>query len=345
VTASGLGWIARPRIAPTPRRTLYREGSASLLHFAPSRRAAPEACLRPTGAGRAATTPVLLVPSLINRWYVLDLRPGASLVEVLVSAGLDVYLLDWGVPGDEDRYLTWDDVLDRLARAVRRTRRAARAERVSLLGYCMGGTLAAIQAALEPDRVAALIDLLGPIDFAHGGALRRMVDPRWFDADAVAAAGNVSPYQMQAGFAALRPTLDLGKLVGLVDLARADPAAREAFAALETWARDNIPFPAAAYRTYLRELYQDNALAAGRHHALGRTVDLADIRCPVMTIVADRDTICPPAAALALSDLVSSKQRDVLAVPGGHVGAVVGRGAKASVHAPLAQWLIDASES
>jgi polyhydroxyalkanoate synthase len=325
---NAFGWIARPHLAPSPRRTLYREGSARLVHFQPSHDVAP-----------AAAPPVLLVPSLINRWYVLDLRPGASLVEALVAAGLDVYLLDWGIPGDEDRHLTWDDVLARLARAVRRTRRAARGERVSLVGYCMGGTLAAIHAALEPDEVAALVDLLGPIDFAHGGALRRMVDPRWFDADAVAAAGNVSPQQMQAGFAALRPTLDIGKLVGLVDLAFGDRAAREAFAALETWATDNIPFPAAAYRTYLRELYQDNALAAGRHHALGRRVDLAAIRCPLMTIVAERDTICPPAAALALGDHVSSTSRHILSVPGGHVGAVVGSRAPAAVHAPLASWL------
>ncbi len=327
----GFGWIARPRLAPTPRRPLYREGSATLVHFQP-----------PAGVGPAAAPPVLLVPSLINRWYVLDLRPGASLVEALLAAGLDVYLLDWGVPGDEDRYLTWDDVLARLARAVRRTRRAARQARVSLLGYCMGGTLAAIHAALEPDPVAALVDLAGPIDFAHGGPLRRMVDPRWFDADAVADAGNVSPQQMQAGFAALRPTLDLGKLIGLVDLALADPSAREAFAALETWASDNIPFPAAAYRTYLRDLYQDNALTAGRHRARGRAVALGAIRCPVMTVVAERDTICPPAAALALNDHVSSSRRDVLAVPGGHVGAVVGSRSRHSVHLPLARWLIDA---
>ncbi len=330
----GFGWIARPRIAPSPRRTLYREGSASLVHFQPV-----------PGAPPPDAPPVLLVPSLINRWYVLDLRPGASLVEALCAAGLDVYLIDWGVPGDEDRYLTWDDVLARLARAVRRTRRAARADRVSLVGYCLGGTLAAIHAALDADGVAALVDLLGPIDFAHGGALRRMVDRRWFDADAVAAAGNVSPAQMQAGFAALRPTLDIGKLVGLVDLAAADPAAREAFAALETWASDNIPFPAAAYRTYLSELYQDNALAAGRHTALGRPVDLSAIRCPVMTIVAERDTICPPSAALALNQLVSSTRRDILSVPGGHVGAVVGGRAKASVHDPLAAWLVDAPEN
>lgn len=324
---STLDWIARPRIAPSPRRTLYREGSAQLVHFEASPAASP-----------ASAPPVLLIPSLINRWYVFDLRPGASLVEALVGAGLDVYLLDWGIPEDEDRHLGWDDVLSRLARAVRRTLRASGHDRLSLLGYCLGGTLAAIHAALEPAGVAALIDLAGPIDFAAGGALRHMVDPRWFDADAIASAGNVLPAQMQAGFTALRPTLQVGKLIALLDLP-ADPAAREAFVALETWAGDNIPFPAAAYRTYLTELYQDNALVAGRHRARGRRVDLGAITCPTLAIVADRDNICPPDAALALHRHTASTRRDTLAVPGGHVGAVIGSRAAASTYAPLAAWL------
>ena len=75
-------------LAPTPRDTLFREGTAALYRFRSAEGAAP----RPNRA------PLLLVPSLINRWYVLDLRPGASLARALVDAGFDVYCLDWGVP-------------------------------------------------------------------------------------------------------------------------------------------------------------------------------------------------------------------------------------------------------
>ena len=82
-----------------------REGGARLLHFR---------------SEATVAKPILLVPSLINRWYVLDLRPGASLVEALVCGGFDVWLLDWGVPEPEDRYLDWDSVLRRRGRAVRR---------------------------------------------------------------------------------------------------------------------------------------------------------------------------------------------------------------------------------
>ena len=87
-----------------------------------------------------------------------------------------------------------------------------------MLGYCMGGTLTAIHAAQFPDELAALVTLAAPIDFEAGGMLRRMVDPRWFDADAISDAGNVAPAQMQAGFSALRPTLDASKLVSMPEL-------------------------------------------------------------------------------------------------------------------------------
>ena len=315
------------QLAPTPRDTLHRDGTASLYRF---RRAAA-----PSGGGGL---PLLLVPSMINRWYVLDLREGASVAGALTRAGIDTFCLDWGVPEDEDRYLTWDDVQLRLGRAVRAVRRATGAPRVGLLGYCMGGTLAGIYAACHPDHVAALVNLAGPFDFSKAGFLGEMVDARYFDAEAVAAAGNVSPAQMQAGFTALRPTTQLAKGVGLLDRGL-DPAARASFEALETWASDNVPFPGAAYATYIAELYQQNLLVQGKHHVCGRRVDLGDIRCPVLTVVADRDTICPPAAATALNEGSGSADREVLTVAGGHVGAVVGGKAPRVLYPALVSWL------
>jgi polyhydroxyalkanoate synthase subunit PhaC len=314
-----------PQLAPTPRDTLAREGTARLYRF--------------VGAGNVKRqgAPLLLVPSMINRWYVLDLRPGSSLVAALVGAGLDVFCLDWGAPEDEDRYLGWDDILARLRRMVRRTMTAAGSDKVGILGYCMGGTLSAIYSALHPEQVAALANLAGPIDFAKGGALTHMVNPSWFDADAIADAGNVAPHQMQAGFVALRPTLELSKIVSMPDVV-ADPAAQTSFRALEAWASDNIAFPADAYRTYIKDLYQGNRLVAGTHRALGRAVDLGAIRCPALAIVADRDQICPPAAATALLDHVSTQDTTTLRVPGGHVGAVVGSRAARELYPAVAAW-------
>jgi len=310
---------------PTPRDTVFTDGTAQLYRF------------RSSPAARGSSLPVLLVPSLINRWHVLDLRTGASLAGALVDAGLDVFCLDWGVPEDEDRYLSWDDVLARLARMVRRVRRETGAPQVGLLGYCIGGTLTAIHTALEPDSVAALVNLAGPIDFSEGGFLRHMVDERWFDPEAISAAGNMSAAQMQAGFVALRPTSQLSKWVSFFDRLT-DPQRLEAFMALEEWASANIAFPAAAYSRYIRELYQQNALVRGEHAVSGRRVDLSRIHCPLLTVVTDRDVICPPAAAQALNDRSSSVDQSVLAIPGGHVGAVVGGSAPKELYPKLSAW-------
>jgi polyhydroxyalkanoate synthase subunit PhaC len=315
-----------PRLMPTPRDVVLRDGTAALLRF--------RGATNPNPAG----LPVVLVPSLINQWYVLDLRPGASLVAALVDAGFDVWCLDWGAPEPEDRHRSWTDVLDRLGRMLRRVRRETGADRTGLLGYCMGGTLCAIHTALHPTEIAALVDLAGPIDFAQGGALRRMVDRAWFDADAIADAGNVAPAQMQAGFVALRPTLDVAKYASMPDLAT-DPAGREAFLALDAWASDNIAFPGDAYRTYIGELYQDNRLIAGTHRVRGVAARLEAITCPTLAIVADRDAICPAPAAIALTERVGSRDTLVLRVPGGHVGAVVGSRASREMYPALAEWL------
>ncbi|MBK8253746.1 MAG: alpha/beta fold hydrolase [Polyangiaceae bacterium] len=313
-------------LSPTAKDTIFREGTAQLYRF------------RPEGGKAKEGLPLLLIPSLINRWYVLDLREKASFAGAMVRAGIDTYCLDWGIPEDEDRYLTWEHVLARLGRAVRMVQKHTGAPKVGILGYCMGGTLSTIWTAQNPDKVAALINLAGPIDFSQAGLLGHMVQPAWFDVGAIAAAGNVSPSQMQSGFVAMRPTLQMAKWVGLA--ARAgDKDAREAFDAMEEWSNDNVPFPAAAYETYIRELYQGNKLVAGTHYAAGKRVDLKNITCPVLTIIAERDTICPPAAATALNENCGSSDKSVIAVPGGHVGAVIGSKASSVMYPKTAAWL------
>ncbi len=322
-------------VAATPKDAILKIGTATLYRF---RGAQPQ-----DAAGvplRSNATPLFLVPSMINRWFVLDLRPGASLVESLVRARpqRSVYLLDWGIAEDEDRYFSWDDVLARLRHAARAVRRDSGAQKYALLGYCMGGTLAAIHAALHPGEIAALVNLLGPIDFSKAGLLGELVDPKHFDAQAIADAGNLPAWQMQSGFSAMRPTLPIAKWIGIA-LRMHDPKAREAFDALEAWSQDNVPFPGAAYATYIRDLYQSNALVRGEHRVAGKRVDLGKIKAPVMSIVADRDAICPPDAATALGDFSGASVKDVLRVSGGDVGAVVGSKASKVLYPAVAAWL------
>lgn len=312
-------------IASTPKDAVLRDGGATLYRF--------------RGSRSVKAAPVLLVPSMINRWYVLDLRSKASVAEALAGAGLDVFLLDWGVPRPEDRDFSWADAVARLERMVKRVLRETKASQLTLLGYCMGATLASVHASLHPQHYAGFVNLLGPVDFVYAGLLGRLTDEHWFDAGLVADAGNVTAEQMQAGFTLLRPTAQIAKWVNFVDKLF-DPAFRESFEALETWASDNIPFPAEAYRTYMTDLYQKNLLVQGKHYVAGRRVDLSSITCPVLTVTAERDAICPPKAALALNESVGSKAKaSVVSVPGGHVGAVVGSKAADKLYPQLIAFM------
>src|SRR5262249_12035119 len=130
-----------PLVGSTPHSVVWSENKWRLLRFSPR---------QPRYA-----TPVLMVPSLINRWYVLDLGPGRSLIEWLVAQGHDVFCIDWGTPGDEDRYLTWDDIAGRyVGRALRIAARYGRSGEAHVLGYCLGGTIAVSYVAAFPERVA-----------------------------------------------------------------------------------------------------------------------------------------------------------------------------------------------
>ncbi|MBN2360713.1 MAG: alpha/beta fold hydrolase [Deltaproteobacteria bacterium] len=325
----GLPWLpALAEVAPTPHQVLDQRNKARLLRY--RRATAPR-----------WRTPVLLVPSFINRAYILDLTRGFSLVQHLLDRGLDVFMIDWGVPGDEDRLIAFDDMIEpMLARAVRVTCRAAAIDRVAIVGYCMGGTLAICHAALHPERIALLVNMLGPVDFEQAGMLGDWTDPRRFDPDLLADAyGNMPPLLMQYGFQMLRPLAALSKLVKSLG-GELDPDAARFFDALDRWSWDNIPFPGDAYRRYVRELYQRNALFRGTLQIRGRLVDPRRIRCPVLTLCADQDHINPPAAARALGSLLDpATAYDEICIKGGHVSAVVGPRGQKELWPALSSWL------
>ncbi len=318
-----LGLITRPKpkVGLTPADVVFRENKWSLLHY------------RPRPSGLAFTTAVLLVPSLINRHYVLDLMPGKSLVEYLVAQGHDVFCLDWGIPGPEDRYLSFEAITDGyLGRALRKTAALSAASRVHVLGYCMGGTLAAIHAARHPERFASFAALAAPVHFAEAGMLSGWSRSNALDLDAMlAACGNVPWQLIQSAFGLLRPTMPLSKAVMVIDRAESREFL-DAFVALETWGSDNVPIPGQFYRRYLQDLYRDDALINGTFSLGGQRVNLSSICCPTLVVTFESDNIVPTACATPLLSLISSRDKQHLHLPGGHVGAVV------SMHAAKGLW-------
>jgi polyhydroxyalkanoate synthase len=330
-TALRLAGVARKGLPPvglTPHDEVWRENKWRLLRFRATRPAAER-----------WRTPILLVPSLINRWYILDLRPGKSFAQYLVDAGHDVYIIDWGTPADEDRFLTFDDIADRyLGRAIRKVAAASPDGVAHVLGYCLGGTLAAIHTAANPAQVASLVALAAPIDFRHAGILGTWTRSPGFDVGAlVDGFGNVPWQLMQASFQMLKPTLNAQKLVTVVDRAW-DDEFLDGFLATERWGNDNVSFPGECYRRYIGELYQENRLVGGTMRLAGRAARLDAIECPVLAVTFEHDHIVPTASAAALLDHVSSPDKAQLHLHGGHVGAVVSRKAASGLWPQLSRW-------
>lgn len=319
-----------PKVGQTPCDVVFAENKWRLLRYR-----------RPAGGGASGSRglPVLLIPSLINRHYVLDLMPGKSFVEYLVEIGHDVFLVDWGTPEDEDRFVTFDDICDRyLGRAVRKTARIAGAGRVHLLGYCLGGTLTAIYTAVHPEHVASLATLAAPIAFRDDGLLSTWTRTRSFDLDAlVAGFGNVPWPLMQASFHMLRPTMGLSKAVSLADRAW-DDEFLDGFFAIEKWGNDNVSFPGACYQRYIEELYRGDALIAGTFTLSGHPARLEAIRCPTLAVTFEHDNIVPWQSAAVLLDRIGATEKERLHLPGGHVGAVVSKKARAGLWPALSSF-------
>lgn len=308
-----------PPVGTTPADVIHRENKWRLLRYRAS-------------TPRRYNTPVLLVPSLINRHYVLDLLPGKSFAEYLVGRGHDVFTIDWGTPGDEDRYLTFDDIADRyMGRALLRTGQATNQPKAHVLGYCLGGTLAAMHAAVHPDAMASIVALAAPIRFADDGLLSAWTRTPTFNARALLDAfGNVPWQLMQSAFHMLRPTLNLAKGVHFLDRAWDDEFI-DGFVALETWGNDNVSFPGECYRQYLEEIYRADGLMKKTFAMGGKPVDLGRVTCPTLAITFEHDHIVPWKSASALLEIISSSDKEHVHLPGGHVGAVVSRAASKSL--------------
>src|SRR4051794_964078 len=186
----------RPALGATPRDVVWKRDKAQLWRY---RGTAPLRCAQP----------LLIVTSLVSRSYILDLLPGSSSVEFLRAQGFDVYLLDWGVPDHldaENRLETYVD--EYLPRAVDAMLRESGTAELTMVGYCLGGVLAALYAAgHEDERVRNLVLLATPVDFsAMGPMVAALQEGRLGPDDIVDESGNVPADVLYSGFFMMAPT-------------------------------------------------------------------------------------------------------------------------------------------
>jgi polyhydroxyalkanoate synthase len=323
-------YLARTtEVGTTPHEAVLVRGTFKLLRY---RRETPA----------TYAEPVLFCYALINRPYILDLRPDKSIVRRYLEQGLDVYMIDWGAPTDADCELGLADYVygflqDSIAFVLREHRIAS----LHLLGYCMGGTLAAIFTALQPRAIRTLTLLASPIDFGGRESLLNVwVDAKYFDVDRfVDAFGNCPAWFLQMCFLFVKPVQNLiEKRISLYENLT-DAAFVTNYFALECWVNDNIPVAGEAFREFVKKLYQQNELVRGEFHLGEDRVDLAQIACPLLLLTAESDHLVPPASTEGIRPHVGSQDVEVIKIAAGHVGLVVSSKAQKAVWPAATRWL------
>ncbi|MFZ5780506.1 MAG: alpha/beta fold hydrolase [Pseudomonadota bacterium] len=311
--------------------TVWQEGNTQLLDYGATHRV----------ARRRGTRAVLVVPSLINRWEVLDLTAEKSLLRAMAAQGLRPYLVDWGTPDAEERRFDCTAYVARLERALSYvTRRARRAPAV--MGYCMGGTLAVALAARRPRSVAGLALLAAPWDFhadRTGHAFLLSAGPTL--AEFADKAGELPVDVLQTLFWSLDPWLAVKKFGRFLGMDPAGEPARE-FVLLEDWLNDGAPLAGPTARECLVGWYGENLPGAGRWSVGGKRIVPSNIKVPSLVMIPSGDRIVPPLSAAALADPKRGLKRATrIDVPLGHIGMVVSSRARERCWTPLIDWLRD----
>jgi polyhydroxyalkanoate synthase len=320
-------------VGTAPYELIHEDGKMKLLHYLPQSK-------------KTHDVPLLIIYALINKPYILDLQPDRSVIRNLLSEGFDVYMIDWGTPTDVDRYVSLDDYVNwYIDDVVDIICQRHKMDSISILGYCMGGTLSVMYVATHPEKVRNFILMAAPLDFgADMGLLKLWAQKGYYDPDKlVEIVGNVPGEFLNFGFLLLDPVSNLySKYVNFVDKVD-DEEFVKMFFRMEKWINDGIPLAGEAYREFIRKLYQENQIVKNQLRLNGQKVDLNNITMPLLSLVATYDHLVPPESSRGFNDLCPSKDRKMMEFPTGHIGLSVSSAIHKKMWPEVALWLKERS--
>ncbi|ELY80929.1 class III poly(R)-hydroxyalkanoic acid synthase subunit PhaC [Natrinema pallidum] len=320
-------------VGQTPSEVVYEENKLELLHYEPM-------------TEEQHDVPILIVYALINKPYILDLQPDRSVVQTLLEAGFDVYLIDWGEPSTLDRSLSIGDYVNRyIDNCVDVVREWSGRDSINILGYCMGGTMSAMYASLHPDNVENLALMASGLCFAgDGGVLELWGGEEYYDPEVVTETfDNVPAGFLDVGFALMDPVANnVTKYVRFYDNME-DEDFVENFARMERWLDEGIDMAGVAYEEFIRDIYQDNKLYENELTLNGDHVDISNIDMPVLQIVAEYDHLIPPMASKPFNDAIASEDTDILEFATGHIGMSVSSRSHEELWPQVCAWFEERS--
>ena len=294
--------------------------------------------------GGDATSPSLLVVAApIKRPYIWDLAPSVSVIRHCLHHGLNVHLLEWvpDSPGAGSRGL--DDCATAIADCLRKLASRGAGDKPFLIGHSLGGTLAAIFAALTPESLAGLVLLCAPLCFRAGesrfrDALVSLASPlpnaERFPGSLLS---HMSALASPGTFIWSRLT-DAASSVG-------DYRAMEIHARVERWALDEVPVPGELMHQMIELLYRQNGFCRGSLPVCGRRIGPADLSVPTLAVLTTSDDLAPAASITPFVDALGTSDARIIAYPGEtgvalqHLGPLIGREAHALVWPEIVSWI------
>ena len=289
---------------------------------------------------RTAKTPIVFVYALMNKSYILDLQPDKSWLRNLLSQGFNVYLIDWKTPTNIDKYASFDDYVNfYIDDCVNLVSKENSVEKLTLHGYCLGSTMAAMYTTLHQEKVRNLVTIAPIIDTENDGTVLANF-ARHLDVDKVIdTCGNFPREYLYACFSMLKPFKQgVNKYINLVE--NIDNANFvQNFLRMEKWLYDTPTIAGETFKQWIEDIYQKNLLVKNEMKIGENNIDLSKIRVPLLNIVAEEDHLVSPQCSVALNDSVSSLDKRLMHFHTGHVGLIASSYSQNNVLPKVGQWL------
>lgn len=312
--------------AYNPRQLVFQRDKVKLYHYRPRKK-------------RPHQIPLLVVFATVNRPEILDLFPEKSFIGGLLQNGMDVYLLDWGYPDINDFAISIDDyVTEYLKSCVDFICETTEAPQINLLGICQGGVITLSYTSLY-DNIKNLVLISTPIDFqTKENVISHMFNK--LDVDGlISISKNLSGLWLTNFFISLRPFELVGKkYLRFIDNVE-DEAFVQRFLRVEKWLYDAPDQTGASFAQLVTQLYQQNQLLHGKFKINGQGINLANIKIPVLNVMASEDEIVPMSASKCLKQMIGSEDYHEEIFKSGHIGIYVSEKVGEAMPRQIASWL------